>query len=137
MFAQGEDEFQSAAFAVAHGDRPAVDHDGVFDDRKPESRAAQLARAPLVDTVEPLEEVREVFFVDADAVVGEKYRACLCRVRKQADEDVAPARVGRGVVRQVAEDGTQQRGLPSTLTGPRKSQFTRSRCLRGAAPCRP
>ena len=73
MFAQGEDEFQSAAFAVAYGDRPAVDHDGVFDDRKPESRAAQLARAPLVDTVEPLEEVREVFFVDADAVVGEKY----------------------------------------------------------------
>ena len=57
MFAQGEDEFQSAAFAVAYGDRPAVDHDGVFDDRKPESRAAQLARAPLVDTVEPLEEV--------------------------------------------------------------------------------
>ena len=54
MFAQGEDEFQSAAFAVAYGDRPAVDHDGVFDDRKPESRAAQLARAPLVDTVEPV-----------------------------------------------------------------------------------
>ena len=103
MFAQGEGEFQSAALRVADRDRAAVHHHGVFDDRKPQPRAALLARAALVDTVEAFEDVRQVLLADADAVVGERDRALFGGVGKQPDEDVASAGLGRGVVREVAE----------------------------------
>ena len=114
-FFQRETEFQSAALAVAGRDRSAVDHHGVLDDRKSEPRTAQFARAALVDAVEALEEVREVLLADADSVVGEEERALLGRVVQQTDVDVASPGVGRGVVREVAEDRGQQRGVAHDL----------------------
>ena len=52
----------------------------VLDDGKSKSRAAEGAASSLVDAVEPLKEPRQVFFGNADAVVG------------HADKDVFPAR---------------------------------------------
>ena len=112
MFAQCEAEFQSALAAVVHRDRAAVECHGVADDGQPEPRAAELARAALVNAVKALEQVGQVLLVDADAVVGKQDRALLVGVVLEPDEDVAPARVGRGVVREVAEDRGQQRGAP-------------------------
>ena len=91
VFLQCEDELQPAAFAFAGRDRAAVDRNGVFDDRQPQSRAALFARSALVDAVEAFEDVRQVLLADADAVVGERDRALFGGVGKQPDEDVASA----------------------------------------------
>lgn len=115
MLAQREDEFEPALVAVADRDRAAVECDGVADDREPEPRAAEFARAPLVHAVEPLEEVGQVLLLDSDAVVGHQDRALVGRVVKQADEQVAASGVGGGIVGQVAEDRAEERGASDDL----------------------
>lgn len=106
--------------AVVRRDCAAVDGDGVADNRQAEPRAAHLARTPLVDAVEAFEDVGQVLLFDADAVVGEGDGARLLVVGQQADEDVASRGVGRGVVRQVAEDGGEQRGAAADFDRPRE-----------------
>ena len=83
----------------------------MLDDRQAESRTSRFARTPLVDAVETLENMADMFAVDAYAVIGED-DAVLIRARIECrDENIAAAGVRDGVVDQIAEYGFDQRGI--------------------------
>src|SRR5215469_8824055 len=90
-------------------DLGAVGRADRLDDGEPESRAALLARARDIDTVEALEHVRQCLGRDADAVVGDiENREVAFAPHRQAY--LAPARgVLDGVVEQIDDHLLQAR----------------------------
>ena len=69
MLAQRKLESQSASGTIGCGDSASVHQNGVLNDGEPEACAAFLARAPFVDTIKAVEEVRKMFGRNAPAVV--------------------------------------------------------------------
>src|SRR5687768_17260951 len=81
----------------------------VLDDREPEPGASDAAAAGLVDPVEPLEDPLLVALRDPDAVVLDLDPHLALVVPERADPDVpAVGGVGRGVRREVADDGGER-----------------------------
>ena len=95
-----------------------MERDGVADDRQAEPRAAHLARTPFVDAVEPLEQGGQVLLRDADAVVGEQESIGVGRLVHKPDQNISSARIGGGVVGEVAENGFEQPGVAPDNNGP-------------------
>ena len=102
---------KAALPATRSRDGASVKDDGILYNGKAETCAAQLAATPLVDAVETLEDAWQVFGSEAHTVVG-KGEVIEGFVLGGADGDGGTlAGIGDGIVRQVAEDGVEQRGI--------------------------
>src|SRR4051794_32473694 len=87
----------------------------MLDNRQPQAGATQLARAGLVDAVEPLEDARQLRLGDADAGVA-NLQAATAVLRPPGQADRAPLRrVLQRVVDEVVEDLADR-----LLVGPRR-----------------
>ena len=86
-FLQGEEEFQTAFAAVIDRDGASERIDGVFDDRKPETRSPGFTRTSGIDAVESLEKMRNVFLADSLAVVPERECIEIFRFRHERHAD--------------------------------------------------
>src|SRR5659263_344484 len=64
-----ESHFGAEALAAVGPDLTAGALNHVLDDRQSQAGAAQASAAGLVNTVEPFEDVGQVFGVDADTIV--------------------------------------------------------------------
>src|SRR5688572_6405114 len=90
----------------------------VLDDRQPQPRAAELARARLVDAIEALEHALLVLGRDADPGVLD-LQARLRGVARHPQRDApAAGRVLASVVEQVVEDLAQRLLVPLEHFGP-------------------
>ena len=85
---------------------------GVAHDGEPQAGASGAARAPLVDSVEALEEARQMLVGDADAVVGHAQRDAGVVLADDAYADCRGSAVGNGVVDEIVEDGFQKHRIP-------------------------
>src|SRR3954469_13561880 len=72
----GEPDIECRAYAhlASHGELPAVQIDYLLADGEPEPAAPGSPRAVLVHSVEPIEEIREILFGDADPCVRDADR---------------------------------------------------------------
>lgn len=75
---KGDSEQHSALGAQGGAYRAAVPCCGVFDYGKSQAGASGSPRAPLVDAVETLKNVRQMLRIYSAAVVGHVY-FCICR----------------------------------------------------------
>ena len=58
---EGDGEFETTGREIADSDGTAVEEDGIFHNREAKACSSGHSRTPLVDTVEPFEEVGKVF----------------------------------------------------------------------------
>src|SRR3546814_20076397 len=92
--------FVGAAFDLEHA---AVAIDDVLDDRESQAGAAEAARPPAVDAVEPLGEARDMLALDPLALVGHRHLES-----GPAESPLAGATLGeapRSAERRVGQEG--------------------------------
>lgn len=80
-----------------------------FDDSKTKACSAHLAAASLVDTIEALEEAREVLGRYPYSIVAEDKRPVVGVALSGERDRRALAGIGNGVVGEIAEDTVKQR----------------------------
>ena len=91
-------------------DTAAVEGNRILYDCETEPRATGGTRAAFVHAVEALEQVRQVLFGYADAIVGH-LDAYLLAVFPGADGDSRTVAVGQSIVDKVLENGGKERAV--------------------------
>ena len=71
VFGYSENEADAAVGVLECDYRTAVQSHGVFDDGEAETCTSEFAAPALVDTIEPLEDTRQMLLRDSNAIVGE------------------------------------------------------------------
>src|SRR5574344_671292 len=110
FFFQREDKLQSASDIFFGRDGTSVHDDGIFDDGKSQSCAAQFATTPFVHTIEPLENMCQMLVCHTHAVV------CETEIEKVLVCSEHPYRyfcsfagISDGIVGEITENGIDER----------------------------
>jgi len=100
---QDMDGGAASEFALCF-DPTAVQLGDVFDDGKPETSAAQLATARLIDAIKSLEDARQVLFPDADAGVAHSQRQPAVKSPRAKPNLRALTRIFHRIIEKVVEN---------------------------------
>lgn len=87
----------------AHTNRLAVGFHDVLHDGQPQAGASTVARAAFIHAVEAIEEVGQVLFGDADAIVGYFYEDVFVHIVETYFGVAAGIAVVDGIVEQIGE----------------------------------
>jgi hypothetical protein len=108
-FAYSENKANSTVLVLKCCYHSTMQLNGVFHDGEAETCASEFAAPALVDTVEPLEDTRQMLLRYSNAIVGEGELPMGVGVGMCKGYRGAVARVGYGVVGEVAEDAMDER----------------------------
>ena len=116
FFCEGENELQSSARTVFGGDGAPVYEDCVFHNGQSQAGTAQFARTPFVYAVEALKQAVQMFGGYAYTCVGKAEIIEILVFAEAGDVDAyVGARIGYGIVHQIAEDRVEQRIVATQL----------------------
>ena len=110
-FAYSENKANSTVLVLKCCYHSTMQLNGVFDDGEAEACASKFAASTLVDTIEPLEDTRQMLLRYSNAIVGEGELPMGVGVGMCQGYRGSVARVGYGVVGEIAEDAMDERRI--------------------------
>lgn len=106
---EGDGEFKTAGREVADSDGTAVEEDGIFHNREAKSCSSGHSRTSFVDTVEPFEEVGEVFCRNTTSIVSKgDDNLAIFAGSGRVDGYLISSAVGDGIVNKIPEHRFEQ-----------------------------
>ena len=108
-FAYSENKANSTVLVLKCCYHSTMQLNGVFHNSEAETCASKFAASTFVDTVESLKDTRQMFCWDSNAIVGESELPMGVGVGMCKGYRGSVARVGYGVVGEVAEDAMDER----------------------------
>ena len=108
-FAYSENKANSTVLVLKCCYHSTMQLNGVFHDGETETCASEFAASAFIDTVESLEDTRQMLLRYSNAIVGESELPMGVGVGMCKGYRGAVARVGYGVVGEIAEDAVDKR----------------------------